>query len=843
MLKYVYRIIILLFIFAGAFYYFSRDIAEEINEEQGTVTMGKASFPIITIKQDEKEYNLLHGYSSNLDAGLVREQVTPLDDEQSFDVIIDGKENDVKRVIYEVRSTESNNLLDTDTINALEKEGDYKRAHIRLKTDLTEGKEYAVKITLVTSKSRKMNYYTRVKKVKNSYCSEKLDFIMNFHDSIMDKDKAAEIIPYLEPNSSADNTSLAHVDIHSSFDLITWGSLKPEAVGPVIPTIDEINTDTASVSLNYTVKAKTESGEELYRVKEFYRVRYTSTRMYLLNYDRTMESYFDLNLTSLTKSEFKLGITGDTDINFITSGKDKKISFVRQGELWYYNLIENKMTRVFSFREDDTDYVRDIYGEHDVQILKMDDDGNIDFMVYGYMNRGVYEGSVAMIFYRYYSGEDRIEELLYVPMNITYQLLKEELDSFSYVNSQQVFYFIINSKIYSYNLITDNLTVIAEDVEKDNYAVDVTNHYIAWENAPDKKDVTAITIMDLETGLKDSLSAPKNEIINLLGKIDDNIIYGFGKKNDSAAAPDGTPIMLMYKIQISDKDKNILKEYVKKGYYITGASVSGNIITLTRLTKEEDGDYEEASEDYILNRVAESYKAFRITERVTEKTLTEYYISLPGGFTMEKLPVLAKTRNTIINEDTTLRLKDSVLTLPAFVVYAGGEITGAFDNGGEAIVEAYNLAGVVINEHQQIVWERGIRRSLVNITGITPVYNNGDSIKACVEMLNNYKKGYEDTAPKQETLSGMLKEKLGDSCLNISGAALDQALYYVNKNRPVIAMKSKKQAVLIVGFDMYNISVIDPELGTIKKIGLNDAGKLFSDAGNLFFTYLDDRTD
>ncbi|SHO49410.1 hypothetical protein [Anaerocolumna xylanovorans] len=840
MLKHIYRIIILIFIFSGALYYFSKDIEEEVNQTQGTVSMGKASFPVVMIRQGGKEYNLLHGYSNNLDASLVREAVTPLGSDQSFDVVIDGKENDVKRVIYELRDTKNNSLLDTDTINALEKEEDYKTAHIKLKTDLTGGKEYSVKLTLVTSKSRKINFYTLVKKVENSYLAEKLDFITDFHDSIMDKKKATGIIAYLEPESSADSTSLAHVDIHSSFELISWGNLNPKVVGPVIPTIDEIDSDTASVTLGYTVKAKTESGEELYRVKEFYRVRYTSTRMYLLNYNRTMESYFDVELTSLAKSEFKLGITSDQDIDYVTDSKKVKIAFARMGELWYYNLTENKMTRVFSFRESDTDYIRDIYGEHDIQILKMDDDGNVDFMVYGYMNRGAYEGCVGMIFYRFYSNENRIEELLYIPMNITYQLLKEELDGFSYVNNKQVFYFILNNKIYSYNLITDNLSAIAEDVKKDNYIVDVNKHYIAWENARDKKDVTEIEVLDLESGMKDSLKAPEGEIINLLGKIDDNLIYGYGKKDNYTTATDGTLLTLLYKVEIADKDKNILKEYKKSGYYITGASAQGNIITLNRQKKDGGGDYEEADDDYILNRVTGSYKAFGITQRVTEKTLTESYIALPGGYTMTELPALSKTKNTIITKDTTLRLKDSVLTLPPFIVYAGGESAGAYDRAGEAINEAYNLAGIVVGDKQQIVWERVVRSSQISLSGIKPIYEYGDSLRACVAMLSSYKKGYEDTNPKGDSLTAMLKEKFGESYLNISDAALDQVLYYLNKNQPVIGMKSKNQAVLIVGCDMYNITVIDPDLGKTMKIGLKDAGEMFEKAENRFFTYLQD---
>ncbi len=425
-------------------------------------------------------------------------------------------------------------------------------------------------------------------------------------------------------------------------------------------------------------------------------------------------------------------------------------------------------------------------------------------------------------------------------MNITYQLLKEELDGFSYVNSNEVFYFILNSRIYSYNLITDNLSVVAEDVDKDSYIVDADNHYIAWENTIDKSKVTEIYILDLETGEKDSLRASNNEIINLLGKIDNNIIYGYGKKNAYMTTPDGTLLTLMYEIEITDKNKKILKNYQKDGYFITGAYAEGNIITLKRAVKGGGGEYEEADDDYILNSVAENHKVFHITERVTEKMLTEYYISLPSGFSMEKLPLLAKTKNTIITEDTTLRLKDSIFELPAFTVYAKGEAVASGESAGEAIENAFNVIGTVMNSKQQIIWERIIRRSTVNISGVTPIYSGQDSKRSCVAMLSSYKKGYDDSSSSADSLVTMLKEKLGDSYLNISGANLEQALYYVNRNQPVIAMKNKKEAVLIVGFDMYNITVIDPSLGRTMKIGLKDAGELFDKAGNMFYTYFDE---
>ncbi len=844
MLKILYRGIILLCVFAASLYYFGRDIKEEVFDMQKTIEMGETSYPVLTIRMDKNEINLLHGYGNNLNANLVRESITPLDEKQSFDVVIDGKENDVKRVIYELRFAEDNKLLETDTINALEKEEDKKTAKIKFKTELEEGLEYAVKITLVTSESRKMNYYTRVKLQPSSYYEEKLDFVMDFHNAIMDKDKAESIVIYLEPDKDADNSSLAYVNIHSGFELIRWGNLEPKVMGTIVPTVKEINTDTASVELKYMISAETESGLEYYYIKEFYRIRYTPSRMYLLNYERNMESVFDIDLVSLSKSELKLGITNQADMELVTSSDNNKFAFVSQRELWYYNLAENSAVKVFSFRQKDTDYVRDIYDEHDVKIVNMDDDGNIDFCVYGYMNRGVYEGRVGIVLYKYYSGENRIEELVYIPMNVTYQILKEELDSFSYVNQLDIFYFAMNHKIYAYNLITKTLTIIASEIGRDDYVVSKQDHYIAWQNNSNPKESTEIIILDLESGAKQNISAPEGDNINLLGKIDNNFLYGLAKTKDITTQIDGSTLVPMYKINIADSQSNILKEYSKKGYYISGATIKDNVITLERVKKQKDTNrYIAGEEDNILNTVIRKTEAIGLNSRVTQKTLTEFYISLPSGFIMEEKPQYDTTINTIITEDTTLRLEDSDNIAEPYTVYALGGIEGIYEHAGDAINHANHTAGVVLNRNQQKIWERGIKSSVKEISNISSVYTSGsvDSVKASVQMLLNYRSGgLNSDNIKSGTVSEMLNQRLGDSVLNLSGCTLEEVLYYIDKNVPVIGMKDKDNAVLIIGYDAYNITVIDPSLHRTKKIGLNDGTAMFEEAGNLFFSYLTD---
>jgi len=130
MLKYIYRVIVLVCIFAGSIYYFGLGMEEAVFDLNKTVEMSQTSFPVVTLKIDDSLINLLHGYSNNMNASLMRESITPINEEQYFTVYIDEKENDVKRVIYELRSVSDNKLIETDTINALEKLDNYKTAGV-----------------------------------------------------------------------------------------------------------------------------------------------------------------------------------------------------------------------------------------------------------------------------------------------------------------------------------------------------------------------------------------------------------------------------------------------------------------------------------------------------------------------------------------------------------------------------------------------------------------------------------------------------------------------------------------------------------------------------------------
>lgn len=822
-----------------------------------TTVMEEATFPLVTLRTEGEIINLLHGYSSNLDADSIREALTPIGPDQTFEVIIDQKNYDIKKLNFEIREFTQNKLVEKGSVSVFDEDGEEKVAKIRLDSELINDKDYAVKITLITSESRKMYFYHRIKKNNNTYLSEKIDFVMEFHEAIKDKEKAEEYSKYLEPDGSKENTTLSNININSNFDLVTWGKLKPEFITEVVPTVVENYPDIASVMLEYIISANVSGVPETYYVKEYYRIRYSSDRMYLLNYERRMEALFDTKLASVSKNQLKLGITSDPSTPHLSSADKKKFAFIRNRELWFYNLEVNEIVRVFSFRQDDTDYIRDIYNQHDIKILNMDAEGNVDFMVYGYMNRGQYEGRVAIVLYEYIQDEGRIEEKVYIPVDEPYQTLKENLGAFYYINSLDVFYFHLYNSIYAYDLITKQLTELADNTRKNDVLAFYQEGYVVWQESSNPRDANNIKIMNIETGDIQLINASTGYKILLLDRIDSNLIYGYAEQDGITILADGTTVVPISKIEISTIGRDILKTYYKDGYYITSIEVKNNIIELYRATEQNINGkkiFTTTTSDYIMNQSVEKTPYLSVETRITEASLTEYYIGIPSGFVMEEAPKALTTVNTVISEDPTLRLPknrhdiiedDTAQAKPKqFHTYVLGELEVSYEEAADAITRADQGVGVVLTDRNQLVWERGVKASKNVISGFESMDISAakNSIEGSIKILARYlgnNIANESLDVNNVSVYEILAQNLTKDPVRLTGVTLDQVLYYVSKGKPVIAMTGHSDAVLIYGYDAYNIFMVDSNQGKTVKMGIQDSTQLFEKAGNIFISYLD----
>jgi len=853
-----YRILILTVVFFGALYYFSGNylVVRSFELSTDTIEMAEAALPNISLVVADEEINRLYGYTSNLDWTLNRETITPLGKDKTFSVRIEENEMTVRRLKYELFDVVNGALLDSGTISALtsekeasseKSENNVKTAKIKLNAELNEGAEYGVKITLVTSNSKRVYYYTRVKLYTNGHLTEKLDYVRWFRESALQKINRESIEKNLETKSNSDASSFADTDIHSSWEMVSWGELQPQMVTELPPTITDFYEGTASVVLSYVVQMDAGSGTEQYLVREAFLFLYTEIRTYLYNYEREVEAIYDVGHTSIAKDDLKLGITADTDMEIQSTKNTAYTAFVRNRELWSYDRKENEMIRVFSFRSENTVNLMELYDAHDIELLTLNENGDMDFLVYGYMNRGEYEGRVGIILYRYFRDENRIEEQMYIPVNTTYQMLKGEVDEFVYMNSYDVLYFTIYNSIYSYNLTTRALQQLAVEVPPKSIVFLEELKHVVWQNSAKDAGAETLTVLDLETGTTSQISAGVQEQICLLGRIDSNLVYGYARKADVTIGVDGTGMIPMYRVVIAGLDGTVYKEYSQPGYYVTEARFEDNVIYLTRVKRADTQElkYQAATPDAIQNRTTVTTPSVYVTGRVTELAKTEYYITFPGDVKIDKVPEVMDVPLTVLSADPTVRITPADNLPEQYMTYSFGRVVICSDSVVNAIRRANEdeNVGAVIDSKGKVVWERGVKANRTTISGIAPVVNpGGTGLQTALKMIFSYEGFDIDTSGitfESKSVTDWLEQYLKVSALELKGASLDEVLYYVYKKYPVISILDDNKIWLIVGYDQTSIEVTDPVSGTTQKIGKEQAEELFEDSGNIFFSYID----
>ena len=836
MLKHIYRIVVCIIVFVVSIVIFSKNIHEEhFEQEIKTYEMTTPSFPVVSAKLGKYTIGTMHGYLTSIDSTTIRDGLIPIDENRKVNLVIDVKETSITQGNYEVVNIKNNDVMEEGKISNFENKDGKINAEITLDNIYQDSVEYALTTVLITDKGDKIKYYSRIKKIDTTNTSKIIAYALEFHNNVLNKETADKVVSHIEPDKTMDNTNLAYVNIHSSLNLISYGDLAPKKITTVRPKIREVNNDTAVIELEFYVEANTDSGNEIYKVLESFRIRWTATRMYLLGYDRTMESVFDTDMVSVAKNEFKLGITNMTDANYVATEDESKLAFVRNGDLWYYNTALNEMYEVFSFRQEKSDYIRDNYDNHDIKILSMDDFGNMNFMVYGYMNSGEYEGRTGIILYKYISAQERIEEQAYIPVDVPFNILQGYISDFAYVNAHNVFFFSIGGGIYSYDMITDEIKVLAENVKMENMVMPEDGHFMAWMSS-DEEDAQ-IYIMNLDEEETTVLKSKEGSCIRLLGGIENQVFYGYADLKDVSSLADGSQIIPINKVEIANITGEIIKEYEPDNSFVESSVVMGNKIKFNLVKKDDNGYYIPAGEDYIFNSEMEETQ-ITTNYRVTDKTMIEWYLSIPTSIDISATPKINDVAITEV-EKKVIKVDLNKDVTDRFYVFSYHGLEAEYDNAGEAIVMADERMGAVYDNYGNLIWERGNTLDTANVK-VKKVEGKG-SIDSCVRMLIN---SSHSQVPQDvefdfenESITGILKKNMKATPVNLTGASLDEVLYYVSNGRPVIAMASSTKAVLITGYTGSTVTYIDLKNGTVKK-KTSEAKKMFSGVGNVFISYV-----
>ena len=518
----------------------------------------------------------------------------------------------------------------------------------------------------------------------------------------MDKDRQSELASYMEPSSDADNTSLQTVTINNSLSQACWGDLQGSEVTEPVASIKEMCDEYQVILLQYILSADNENGQtEYYNVQEYYRVRVGAEKIYLLNFERTMEEIFRGDGAHVSKDSINLGIRSDV-VDYKANETGNIICFVQQGELWSYNQSENKMTQVFSFRSEDEMDIRENYDEHDIRILKADEGGSIDFVVYGYMNRGEHEGQVGVSVCHYDCVTNTVEEMLFIPTTLSYQVVKEQLGTLMYVSDNGYFYLTISDQVYKINLDTKKSETFISNLQPDMIVSSEDGRHIAWS-----EDGSTMHVTDLEKGDTYDVNAESGQTLKPLGFIGSDCIYGWGYTSDVFSTDTQTNTQALSQVLImdsSDSEHQILKTYQSPGMYVTGIRVQDGSIYLSRVAKSGD-IYTDAPEDTIMNRDMQDESLVNVSTTTSTVKQTEVVITLSTE-SSGKAPKQVIPKQILNEESVTIEMKN-LNAFSDYYVYAKGQVIFATKDMAAAIQSADENKGAVIGKDLLYVWRRG----------------------------------------------------------------------------------------------------------------------------------------
>lgn len=814
---------VLVIIFAAALVISSLVINRGTEDE--IVDMGAPTIPRISFLVNGNQVNPLSGYVKDMEIPAMRDTITPLGEDGTLSMNLEEGSSTVSGIRYEVYSLDGEEKYKEGEAE-LPAEGE--AAVLQLGNILTEPLQEAVlKVILETNDDRSVSYYTRIIRPDDLAVTECLAFAQDFQAKALAGDESAELGVYLEPGEESDNTTYQTVNIHSDITHILWGDLQPQVLGDVVWEIKESNSVYTSLLAEYQTACTDDSGETgVYNVSEFFRIRYVEGTVYMLDYNRELEKVFDGSSQAFGRNGIQFGIVPD-EMQYETNEEGTIAAFVQGRNLWLYETEDAKLVKVFSFSDQEGADVRSRNRDHTVRIISMDNNGSIAFAVYGYMNRGIHEGEVGAAIYYFDRQDLTVEEKAFISSTKSAPIAEEELGKMVYYSQgQDMLYVLTGGTLYQIDLEQGEQTVLAEGLEEGQYALSDDGGMLAYqtdgsqpdgENAEETSGTGAgIQVLNLQSGEGYTVEAADGESVRPLGFINGDFVYGKARSEDEGISPTGGGISPMYEVEIrsSGNKEEASYSFEDQGIYITGVTIENNLLTLDRL--QRDGDrYAAASQEYVTNNEE---------RRDTKLTLETYSTDSDGRQVRLTFEDSIEGTEPSVSKTDQVAQKDPVEIdlgvesgAEKFYVYGMGSLAAVCDSAADAVQKAEEVSGVVVTSGQAYVWERG-NRDLVYSTEAAAFAKEGEetSLEACERYMESYEA----------------------QRIDLTGCALDQVLYVINRGCPLIALTSADHAVLLTGYSTTDITYIDPDSGSAYTVGISEMESMIQGGGNILIGYV-----
>ncbi len=806
----ILHVLFLVALFIGSVLFFERTINQVAPD--AAQTMAASTFPVVYMTRNGVQFNCLHGYSRKMDTSRIRDSITPLSSDREIGIAVRTFSASIESISYEVMTLDGLTSLEHTQVIKTEQDDEYVRATLKLQNQMLMNQEYLLRIEVVSG-GRSIYYYTHTLLADGLHTDDYLNFVTGFYDKTVNGTDLQSIGAAVEPDETTDSeATLAFMDIHDSVDQLTWGDLHPQMYYKPAPRIKEINTHTATLTTEYRISSVNEKGvTEVFNVKEFYRVRYTDSRVFLLNFERTTDEVFNPENDVLETSGIRLGITGK-DVEYMADEKGRIIAFVQENELWTYERASSQLTQVFSFPQKENMDIRDFHDGHQIRILDVSTDGDVYFTVTGYMNRGEHEGDNGIVLYLYDSATDMLDEQIFLASSRTGELLQRDADSLIYFSEDHAYLSVLlEEKIWRIDLSARTYEIIAENILENCHASSESGRYFAYLESGKEYKSKKVTVLDLQTLEKQTISCGKKDYIRPLCYMNEDLICGTARKSHVRQGNINTGLFPMYKLEIYDPECKVIKTYRQKGYYVTDITESDHMLSLTRVSKDENGNFTEASSDEIVDTDTADSVAMGTATKKGDRKQTQVYLRVGGQIT-DDTPEIVRSKVIKYQVPRYLEIPVNPGLTYQLLVYASGGLKDVCSRINEAVSVADQNVGVVVDTNLDYMWVRGDRDNKHEID---------------MDMIpQSMRAGAADPAA--------LAEGNDAQVLDLTGCTLDQVLYFVSHDVPLQVITADGP-LTIVGYDEYNTYLLRPGEDEWFYYGMNDSTEYFAATGNVFY--------
>lgn len=791
--------------------------------------------PTVQTSWKEQPLNVLYASRQEPAVILTREGVTPIPEDHVLQFQVDPGAPVVNGMSYQVRTIGSAKLIDDGKIRKWQTDPETGRltAQITLSNLVEDGTEYQLHLTVKTKEYGELYYRTRLFGGNEENLEQLLTFAKAFSQSTFDKTQAeAVIVPYILTGETRNNQDITHVDLYNKFSALTWGAFAPKQIGDVESVLHEISDTQLSLSFRYRVETTPEAGEaSLYDVEEFYCVRMRNGNIYILDYVRDMTECFRPAADRLTNGAIQLG-SGEDYSSVLSSEDGSYLTFVKGRQLWLLNTKERKLQMLYGW---------DNQWENRYEILpvRVSEAGLVDFLVYGCIPQGQFEGYCQIQNYRYDTEANGLQLQFYLPIEESGKVLDNYMGEIAYVSEDNVCYIMLGKSLYQIHLEDGSAKQIHNNLVKGHYSVNGAGTRIVWEEGSDLSVPDTLKELDMETGEIRTISAEEGGYIVLGGFIESDLVYGTNGKEAVGTDSSGKTVIPFHKISVLDAEGEPARIYDAGEESVLSVRVYETYIELN-IGKQEDGVYTKLRTEKLLSNQKVTVGLHgSIVEKTNDQRLPEAVLVGTAVADLSEYEVVTELPQYAVIELRQLELRRDKVSLDGYYAFGEGKLRSVQGSLSTAIGKVFDVAGTVTDETMQVCWNRDTRALYTNLNiDEKEAKDEHDTLATSIEVMlareGIYQSKIADRLKKGQTAQELLEGKLGDRVVDLTGCQVSWLLYYINLGSPVLAVTGEDTGVLIVGYDTTHV-VLYNGIGGKTVVTIEEADRMFEESGRVFF--------